>query len=274
MNLLKDVLAGRVPLPMLPRVIIDLLALLRREDLNLNDLVPLVERDAVLASRLLRLANSAFFAGRRGVDSVRTAVMTVGCQPLSTLLVACGAQSVFIDVPGVNLRRFWERSQQTATAARQLARRLGLDADAAHAAGLLLAVGHLIACRAEPERAVQAFPGLALPWGETLAAREQAAFGTTHAALSALWADHIGMPEPVAAALREVYAEPGAAVPPLSLALRLATALAGCADAGGTAGVLDQAGTGALLERLGLPTYAQDGAAAEDLALLADAATV
>lgn len=43
-----------------------------------NDLIALIERNQVLAHRVIKLANSAYFAGRSRVASVREAIARVG----------------------------------------------------------------------------------------------------------------------------------------------------------------------------------------------------
>lgn len=197
----QDMVSGRIALPMMPRVVMAALATLRRDDVNLATLATELEADPVLSSRVLRLANSSHFMGRRNVASISDAVAVVGLHALQTLVVACGAQAAFADVPGVNLSHFWQSAVTAAASARQIARRARVDAEAAYAAALLQAVGHLILCRAYPQQAVQVFSSLRSYWGRPLAEQEARAFGVTHPRVSAAWVDHIGMPEAVVHAI-------------------------------------------------------------------------
>jgi HD-like signal output (HDOD) protein len=50
------------------------------------NIVEMVERDDLLARRIVRLANSAFFAGRSRVCTVRDAVVRVGTANLADAL--------------------------------------------------------------------------------------------------------------------------------------------------------------------------------------------
>lgn len=57
---------------------IELLRSLQQEDFDVRTISRLVERDAAIAFRLLRLANSPLYALRRQVNSIETAIMVMG----------------------------------------------------------------------------------------------------------------------------------------------------------------------------------------------------
>jgi c-di-GMP phosphodiesterase len=59
-------------------VYLDILKAVARPNLTLGELDDLVKRDAALSHHVLRLANSAAFAQRREVESIRQALMLVG----------------------------------------------------------------------------------------------------------------------------------------------------------------------------------------------------
>jgi HD-like signal output (HDOD) protein len=52
------------------------------------------------------------------------------------LEVASGVTSAFIDVPNLDLKRFWQHSLTTTSTAKQLATELKMEADTAYIAGL------------------------------------------------------------------------------------------------------------------------------------------
>lgn len=268
-SFVDDAVAGRLTLPMLPQVILDLLRELRREDCSLHRVGALIERDPVLSARILRMANTSYFGGRRSIDSLPAAVAMIGSQPLVTLLVACGAQAAFAEVRGANLRQFWVSAQATAGAARLIAQRLGADREAAYSAGLLQPVGHLILCQWAPEQAERHFSRMFNPWGAALARAEEEAFGISHPRVSALWVDRLGLPARVVEAIGASMSTPEARVPPLArcvqLACELAAALSGSLQADDLLARLPPA----LLLAAGLPDYARDGGLAEDLDALA-----
>jgi HD-like signal output (HDOD) protein len=279
MSFVDEVVAGRVELPMLPKGVIEVLKILRRDDASLADVASHVQNDPVLAARVLRMANSSYFGGRRSVSSLTSAVMMIGVRPLTTLLVACGAQAVFAQTPGVNLRRFWEASYQTASAARQLAGRLRLDRETAYSAGLLAGVGHLILCRFHAEEAERRFGGVLMPWGAVLAQQEREAFLADHARIAGLWTDKLELPEPLVRAVGMSQAPLSDTAPAMARVVQLAAEMAA-----EMAAVLDGADaddpslpsrwrTGlpaTLLAGLGLTDYLADGSCQEDVRAMRD----
>src|SRR3546814_571773 len=102
----------------------------------------LVAQDPVMASKVLRLCNSAFFSGGRAVSDIRTAVVRLGQDNLRRLVLA---SEVFNGNPADNgIDR--EAMQLRALRASQLAARLlgGSSAELAATAALLSDVGMLL----------------------------------------------------------------------------------------------------------------------------------
>ena len=271
MNFIDDVLAGRVTLPMVPDVVLEVLGVLRHDDSSLAQVADQLELDPVLSSRVLRLANSSFFAGRRSMSSINDAVSVIGYKSLETLVIASAAQATFAHVPGVNLRQFWLLAVATATSARQVARRLRADADTAYSAGLLQGVGHLILCQCHPQQAEIEFSSMRSLWGAPLAAREQAVWGVHHAQVSALWVDKLGMPPAVGEAIaRSVDPLAGATGShhTLGRVVQLACHVAGAIGTGDTAEQAARAIDAALVDLLDLDHYIGGDDFADDFANL------
>lgn len=234
MYFIQDVLSGQIELPMVPRVVQRVLAVIREPEANLAEVTQEIEQDPVLSSRVLRLANSSFFGGRRSLSSIDDAVSTVGLNSLQTLLIASGAMAAFVSVPAVNLRQFWTVSVISAASARQIAVRLGVDGEMAYCAGLLQGIGHLILCQCRPEQAQKALPGYRLIWGAELAAVEQQAFGVSHPVVSAIWVSRLGLPAEVVDALRHSLEPISTAAPRLGRVVQLACSVAASVAAGET----------------------------------------
>ncbi|MEK8049305.1 HDOD domain-containing protein [Ideonella sp. DXS22W] len=266
MNFIDDVLSGRIELPTVPRVVERLLTLMRRPDAALHELVSELEQDPVMSSRVLRLANSSYFGGRRTAASLGDAVGMVGSRTLQTLVVACGAQAAFAQVPAVNLRHFWLASTLTASLARMLARQTGVNADDAYGAGLLQGIGHLILCQCHPRQAIEGFPSVRPLWGEPLARLEHKLFGVSHPMVSAVWADKLGMPQPVVVAIAQSLQRNDGRVTDVRMirTLQVAASMAAGAALGES---LEQTLSGVnmeLVDTLGLGAYLASPAAETD----------
>lgn len=138
-----------------------------------------VAGDAGLASRLLALANSASFGMPRQVTDVDQAVALVGTNMVQTLAIA-GANHLLDGTSGLPHAR--RHALQVACAARLLARRDGLPAGDAFAAGLLHDVGEMLLWRRDPDAYAAAHA--AWPDAATQLRAERARYGTDHAALA------------------------------------------------------------------------------------------
>jgi HD-like signal output (HDOD) protein len=214
---------GALALPSVPRVVRRLIGQLQDGDASVVALVAELEQEPQLAARTLRIANSPYYSGRRTLANLSDAVVVIGTQALRTLVVSCGLQSVFVEVPGVNLRRFWTDAGVAGQAARGLARLAGADAEAAFLGGLLHGVGHLILCRAFPQAMQQQLLGAGTPRGAALAALETQACGFAHPLVGALWLDELGFPQAVVDAVAQQL--DAQAAPLLAAALQVAAGL-------------------------------------------------
>jgi HD-like signal output (HDOD) protein len=255
MSFIDNALAGRVNLPMVSRVVERVLEMLRRQGTSVAEIAGELQQDPVLSSRVLRLANSSFFAGRRSLASIDDAIGVVGFNSLQTLVVASGAMAAFTDAPTVNLRQFWMASVVTAASARQVARRMGVDVEMAYSAGLLQGIGHLILCQCHPDQAMAAFPAYQVLWGEQLARKEFSAFGVAHPAVSAIWVDQLGMPQEVVEAVRLSLEPVSVAAPRLGRVVQLAASVASAVSAGETVEQATQRIDESLVELLELGDY-------------------
>ena len=116
-----------------------------RPDFDLAEVCKLVELDPALASRILRVANSAAYRGFGPCASVAQAVVRIGASNLSGLAMAMSAMALFRDVGGVG-RQIRDHAAGTAVVARELAVCLGWGplSSKVFLAGLLHDIGKLL----------------------------------------------------------------------------------------------------------------------------------
>lgn len=220
-----------IDLPTLPEIAQRLMATFRRDDVSLRELVALITQDTALSARLLRLANSAHYRPRDRVTRLQDAAALIGLGPLRGLAMgACLAQA-FPPMPGFDRLRFWRQNLATAGYARWLASQLGLDADMAEVAGLVLRSGELLMLLAEPGLTTLVESLVGEP--DSIFELQQLHFGCTHAELSAELAVRWRFPTPIVDALYTA-ADPLAARPfsAEGAVLRAASVLADAADDG------------------------------------------
>ncbi len=123
---------------------------------DLDEIAQLIALDPTLASRLLKLANSALYNFPSQVDTVSKAVLLLGEVQVYNLVVAYGATEAFASMKpaALDLNRFWEQSIHCALVAKFLAQRLGLKPnEPVYLSGLLHQIGELVVVEVAPELA-------------------------------------------------------------------------------------------------------------------------
>jgi putative nucleotidyltransferase with HDIG domain len=113
-----------------------------------RDMVKVVETDLGFTSRVLRIANSAYYGLSRRVGTVGEAVLVVGMQALRDLAVAAAsAGTLLMDTSGYAMARgtLWRHSTAVAINARLIAQRIsGMNPAEAFTAGLLHDIGKVV----------------------------------------------------------------------------------------------------------------------------------
>ena len=216
---LFDRAAGR--LPMVPKVVQELIASFQNQDINIDDITDKVTHDQVLSARVLRLANSARFGGSRNIASLNDAVLLLGFDNVRMLVIASGIAGATTAIPGFDMKEFWGRSFEMANTSKVLARLAKLDGQVAYTCGLLANIGELVLHVAEPEKAVR-IDRLVESGAERLAT-ERMLLGMDLTEVGAELARRWNFPDAIQQAIREQHnlADPGQ-LPPYALLIGLA----------------------------------------------------
>lgn len=140
-------------LPTVPKVAQELIRQFDDPHTDIDMLAHSIERDPVIAAKVLRLANSARFRGLHDSTSVEDAAMRLGFNTLRTLVLASVMSGAFRANPGFDLKAFWRHSFEVAGLCRLLARQHGVDADTAFTCGVMHNIGELLIQSGAPEYA-------------------------------------------------------------------------------------------------------------------------
>jgi diguanylate cyclase (GGDEF)-like protein len=142
-------------LPSLPAAALEVLRVCQDTDAKIDELAQALARDPMLAGRVLRVANSAFYHQRSAVTTLRGAAMVLGMRALK--IVALGF-TLANELPrrglsaGLDLSIYWHRSLVNAVIARSLARSVNRNlVEEAFLCGLLSEIGKLALTHATPE---------------------------------------------------------------------------------------------------------------------------
>ena len=160
--------SDKLVIPTMPTVAIECMTAVRGQK-SFKVIGAVVAKDPVLASRVLRLANSAAFPSRTPVTTLDSAISRMGTEGLATMLVQVSVHQAFTsrdDRIRAAFKGIWEHSLAVALLARDVAQALGGNPDphAAYLAGLLHDIGKPVVgtLLLEAEKALT--KGGAVPW--------------------------------------------------------------------------------------------------------------
>ncbi len=175
-----------------------------RQDASMTDIATAVERDPGMASRVLRLANSAYYGMSREVSTLKMAMVLLGVRSLRSMVMSIGVVEVLNDDPdGTYVTSdFREHSFLAGRAASLITRlhRLPFSGEEL-VTGLVHDLGKLILLRAFPEIVAGQrgrFEGLR---GCALVEVEREVFGVSHPQAGAWAAQEWRLPPEIGGAI-------------------------------------------------------------------------
>lgn len=117
---LENRLKAQVDFPSPSRVATDIITLARDPEIEMAKVAQAVGRDPAMTAKILRIANSAFYAQRRPSQNLRQALVIIGLNAALTLALSFSLVSSMraLRPLGIDYPRFWRRSLLAATAAR------------------------------------------------------------------------------------------------------------------------------------------------------------
>lgn len=179
--LAAELSGGKVELPGFPHIVMRVQRVLSDEKADATKVVRVIGSDPVLATQLIRMANSAALnPGGAPVTDLRAAVTRVGVDTVRTATIAFAIQQLR-EAPALRglemqLGVLWRRSVQVAALCCVVARRLtNVNPDTALLAGLLQGIGRLyILTRASRHRSLfcdaAAYQAIEQDWHLSIAA--------------------------------------------------------------------------------------------------------
>jgi HD-like signal output (HDOD) protein len=129
--------------PPLPSVATEIVALGNREDVDIEDVVRLLERDEMLAGAVVRLVNSPMYVGRGPIRSLREAVIRVGVRKVQDVVFEAALRGGVFNLPGYEetMERVRLHSTVTAYLTRVVCRHARINESNAFLCGLLHDIG-------------------------------------------------------------------------------------------------------------------------------------
>ena len=192
-------------LPTLPIVAAKVLELTALEDVPLGGIITLIAQDIALSSKLLKVANSAFYNFPQQIASVQQAVSLLGVNAVRSLVLSFSFLAMGQDHPAsrFDLSAFWQRSLIAAAAARLIAEQTDrIDPEEMFTLGLLQDIGQMIFALTMPLRYDQMLEQRAAGNGQPDVGIEEEYLGLAHTVAGAEVARVWGLPTSIQLALR------------------------------------------------------------------------
>lgn len=216
-----------ISIPAKPDVLLQVSLLLAEDDVNLESLGRLIERDMALSAALLKAVNSSLYGLKGRVQSAQQALTYLGTREVVGIAYEMGLRAAF--GPAAELEPLWQRAALRGQIMGRLATKLGIDAWAAHSAGLFEECGKAVLFR----HAVDHYRSMlrAATNDSELLSLERVGFGVSHDALGAALCESWGLSAEAVASVRHHVTVQASHVLPAEVARPATCMLSGIAHA-------------------------------------------
>jgi putative nucleotidyltransferase with HDIG domain len=191
-------------LPVAPRILAQLLDLLRKPDLDSSEVVRLIRFDPSLTTKVLHRCNSAVYGLTTAVYDLEEAIMRLGYNQIYSLVAAVIGEASLSSAHqgyGLNAGELWEHSAASGLAAKVLAGFYPADENLLFTAALLHDVGKMILSGYLEEK-YELVISETEQSGLSLVETEQTLLGTEHAELGGAILAQWNFPESLVSAVR------------------------------------------------------------------------
>lgn len=196
-----------IDIPAQPESLVKLSLLLAEDDINLQAAAALIESDMALAAAVMKAVNSSLYGLKGRVQAVQQAITYLGMREVAAITFEMALRAAFPPEP--ELEPLWERAGRRGLLMGRMAQSLGVDAWAAHSAGLFEECGKAVLLR----HSLGHYRSMlrAATSDAELVQLERTGFGVSHDALGAALCESWGLgPAAVASVRHHVAVQAGA----------------------------------------------------------------
>lgn len=153
LDILQTVLESK-SLPVLPAVASKLISITSKPETTMSDIADLISKDVALSTKILKLANSAFYSFPSQISTIHQAVSVIGINAVRNLVLSFSFLTV---KPAKNdsfdYTKFWEKSLSAAVSAKLIMGNIiDEDPEEFFISGLIQNIGELIIARTFPDK--------------------------------------------------------------------------------------------------------------------------
>ncbi len=197
-------------IPTLPSVVTRILEIVLDDTSSVRDAAKIIEADQALASKVLKIVNSAAYGLRQKISTVSHAIAMLGFGTLKSLVLSVSVYEGLLEGKkdtGLDKSLYWQHCLAVAAASRAIAKEMSFDLpDEAYVAGLLHDIGKIILdqrARAEYVRVL----GRVREESCAFCAVERDVLGVDHAEVGGWVAEKWSLPSTLADAIRFHHAD-------------------------------------------------------------------
>ena len=187
--------ASEGDLPTMPAIANQVVQAVDNPDTSIDDIRALIDQDAAIAARILKISNSALYGFPSEIQSLSHAISLLGTMTVRNLVLAASMKETYKRF-GLLEKLLWQHSSLSGPVAALLAdyRGIGVDPEIAFTAGLMHHIGKTALAnshRAEYERVMMTVYNE----GRSFTDMENEVFGFSHAELGAAVVQQWGLPD-------------------------------------------------------------------------------
>ena len=149
---LEEIISKSLELPVLPATTQKVLAMMSDPDVSIEKIKRLISADPGLTTKILKIANSAFYGSYRSIENLTQAILRLGLNAVRNIVVATSMKNVYKRF-GLTEKLIWEQMIGSALAANVIAKQARRsDPEDAFIGGLLHDVGKVVLNNEFPEK--------------------------------------------------------------------------------------------------------------------------
>ncbi|HAA01895.1 MAG TPA: hypothetical protein DCE18_00825 [Syntrophobacteraceae bacterium] len=145
---ISDQLSTLKQLPTLPHILLQLIRTCNQDNIKISEIAKVIEKDPSLISKIIKLANSAYFSPSRKIVTAEDAVGFLGTNAIKSMAICSSVYEVFHKTSTnavFNMKLFWWHSLKCAIIAKLIAKATKFNGgDEAFLSGVLHDIGKLV----------------------------------------------------------------------------------------------------------------------------------
>ena len=94
-KMIQDFTAGKITPPVMPQVVRDVQAVIKRKSSTADDVAAVIERDPVISLRLISVSNSPVYRGIQDIRNVKEAIPRMGLKETLNIIIAISNKSLY-----------------------------------------------------------------------------------------------------------------------------------------------------------------------------------